>query len=45
MYVEHIPNRNSNPTWLLRKSTWKRGKSVKTTLLNLNPVAHEFRSQ
>ena len=45
MYVARIPNRNSNPTWLLRKSTWKRGKSVKTTLLNLNPVAHEFRSQ
>ena len=43
MYVARIPNRNSNPTWLLRKSTWKNGKSVKTTLLNLNPVPHEFR--
>ena len=45
MYVARIPNRNSNPTWLLRKSTWKNGKSVKTTLLNLNPVPHEFRMQ
>ena len=45
MYVERIPNRNSNPTWLLRQSTWKNGKSVKTTLSNLTKVPHELRMQ
>ena len=45
MYVDRIPNRNSNPTWLLRKSIWKNGKSVKVTLCNLNKVPHHFRMQ
>ena len=45
LYIARILHRNSSPTWLLRQSTWKNGKRVKTTLLNLNPVPHEFRMQ
>ena len=45
MFVDRIPNRNSNPTWLLRRSKWRNGKSVKETLCNLNKVPHDFRMQ
>ena len=45
MFVDRIPNRNSNPTWLLRRSIWKNGKSVKVTLCNLTKVPHFFRMQ
>ena len=45
MFVACIPNRNSNPTWLLHQSTWKDGKSVKTTLANLTKGPHTLRMQ
>ncbi len=35
MYVARIPNRNSNPTWLIRESKRVNGKIVKTTLANI----------
>ena len=35
MYVARIPNRNSNPTWLIRESKRVDGKIVKTTLANI----------
>ena len=35
MYVDVIPNRNSNPTWLVRKSQRVNGKVVKQTLSNI----------
>ena len=38
MYVERIPNRNSNPTWLIRESKWVDGKAQKTTLANLTKL-------
>ena len=45
LYIARILHRNSSPTWLLRQSTWKNGKRVKTTLSNLTKVPHEFRMQ
>ncbi|MXW32825.1 MAG: IS1634 family transposase [Rhodothermaceae bacterium] len=38
MYVERIPNRNSNPTWLIRESKWVDGNVQKTTLANLTKL-------
>ncbi len=38
MYVERIPNRNSNPTWLIRESKWVNGRAQKTTLANLTKL-------
>ena len=43
MYIERIPNRNSNPTWLLRESKWVNGKSVKTTYGNLTKMPEKKR--
>jgi len=42
MFVEKIPNRNSNPTWLIRESKWVEGKSVKTTLANITKLPGEI---
>ena len=41
MYIAKIPNRNSNPTWLIRESKWVNGKSVKTTLANITRLPME----
>ena len=38
MYVAKIPNRNSNPTWLIRESKRVNGKIVKTTLANITKL-------
>ena len=45
MYIEHIPNRNSNPTWLLRESRWGNGKSVRTTYGNLTKMPEKKRRE
>ena len=42
MFVDKIPNRNSNPTWLIRESKWINGKSVKTTLANISKLPMEI---
>ena len=42
MFVDKIPNRNSNPTWLIRESKWVNGKSVKTTLANITKLPMEI---
>ncbi len=42
MFVDKIPNRNSNPTWLIRESNWINGKSVKTTLANISKLPMEI---
>ena len=44
MYVECIPNRNSNPTYLIRQSTWVDGKSRKTTLANITKLPEYARN-
>ena len=44
MYVECIPNRNSNPTYLIRQSTWVDGKSRKTTLANITRLPEYARN-
>ena len=41
MYVAEIPNRNSNPTWLIRESKRVDGKVVKTTLANISKLPEE----
>ena len=41
MYVAKIPNRNSNPTWLIRESKWVNGKVQKTTLANITKLPRE----
>ena len=41
MYVARIPNRQSNPTWLIRESKWVNGKTVKTTLANITKLPIE----
>ncbi len=41
MYVAKIPNRNSNPTYLIRESKWINGRSVKTTLANITNLPME----
>ena len=38
MFVERIPNRNSNPTFLIRESKWVDGKAVKRTLANITKL-------
>ncbi|MXZ17608.1 MAG: IS1634 family transposase, partial [Rhodothermaceae bacterium] len=38
MFVDVIPNRNSNPTILIRKSERIHGKPTKTTLANLTKL-------
>ena len=43
MYVDVIPNRNSNPTWLVRKSQRVNGKVVKQTLSNITKLPPETR--
>ena len=45
LYVERIPNRNSNPTWLIRQSQWINGKSRKTTLANITRLPETVRNQ
>lgn len=45
MYVERIPNRESNPTWLIRTSQWINGKSRKTTLANISKLPETVRLQ
>ena len=42
MYVAKIPNRNSNPTWLIRESKRVNGKIVKTTLANITKLPMEI---
>jgi len=42
MYIETVPNRNSNPTILLRESFRDEGKVKKRTLANLTKVPTEF---
>ena len=42
MFVDRIPNRNSNPTWLIRESKWVNGKAVKTTLANISKLPIEI---
>jgi len=42
MYIETVPNRNSNPTILLRESFRDEGKVKKRTLANLTKVPAEF---
>ena len=43
MYLSKIPNRNSNPTYLIRKSEWVNGKVRKITLANITKLPPEFR--
>jgi len=38
MYIAKIPNRNSNPTWLIRTSTRVGKKVIKTTLANITQL-------
>lgn len=38
MFVERIPNRNSNPTFLIRESKWINGSAVKRTLANITKL-------
>ena len=45
MFLDRIPNRNSNPTWLIRESKWVNGKSVKRTILNGTPLPHTIREK
>ena len=41
MFVDRIPNRNSNPTWLIRESKRVGGKVVKTTILNITKLPQD----
>lgn len=41
MFVDRIPNRNSNPTWLVRESKWIHGKAVKHTIANITKLPQE----
>jgi transposase len=41
MHIEFVPNRNSRPTVLLRKSYRKKGKSCKQTLANLTELPRD----
>ena len=43
MYLARIPNRNSNPTWLIRETRWIDGKSVKFTLANVTKLPPDVR--
>ena len=45
MFLDRIPNRNSNPTWRIRESKWINGKSVKRTILNGTPLPHTIREK
>ena len=45
MYVERIPNRGSNPTWLIRQSKWVKGKSRKSTLTGITKLPEHVRNQ
>ena len=38
MFVDKVPNRKSNPTWLIRESKWVDGRAVKNTLANLTKL-------
>jgi len=38
MFVERIPNRKSNPTFLIRESKWVDGRAVKITLANITKL-------
>ena len=43
MYVSRIPNRNSNPTWLIRESKWIDGTCKKRTLANITRLPPHVR--
>ena len=43
MYVSRIPNRNSNPTWLIRESKWVDGTCKKRTLANITRLPANVR--
>ncbi len=42
MYVARIPNRNSNPTWLIRESRRVNGKIQKITIANITKLPQVF---
>lgn len=42
MYVERVPNRNSRPTFLIRKSRRAGKKIIKTTILNITALPDEI---
>ena len=43
MYVSRIPNRNANPTWLIRESKWGDGTCKKRTLANITRLPAHIR--